>query len=389
MLGIPSRKERQTLELVLDIRSASVGASIVAFGSSLPTVLYTIRVPIAATAGESGATLLPAMLTALKTALETVQSTGLSAVQETHSPARIKQTTVTFGAPWYVAKVKDIVLKQEQPFILTRKKFDTLLEEQVAVEKEKNAGHTMIEHDVTHVVINGYELQDPFNKKTKEIKIALYASFVDTETLTKVRDTIDAQFHRVHVTFRTFPIVLFTTLRSMFWNIDRFTYFDVGGLITDIGVIDNGAITHIASIPFGTQHILKEVQASCALDPLTTASTVAMLERGELHPSCNQDVREALVSAKKNWLLAVQKLVDEQGLALPQRVFVTVDGALLPVFKQIFSAPETRKNIFATDQELQLAVLSLEHFRKHIGGVSEMQVDPFTILTTVFLQATR
>jgi hypothetical protein len=329
------------------------------------------------------------MLAALKTALETISTTGLSQVREVHGAVHIKQATLTFGAPWYVAKVKDVVLKQEQPFSLSQKKFDALLAEQMAVAQEKNAGHVLVEHDVTHVMINGYELQDPFNKKTKEMKIALYASFVDADTLTKVRDVIDAQFHRIHITFRTFPMVLFTTLRSMFWNIDRFTYFDVGGLITDIGVVDKGAITHIASIPFGTQHLLKEVQASCALDPATTVSTVAMLERGELHPSCNQDVREALTSAKKNWLLQVQKLVDEQGLALPQRVFVTADGALLPVFKQIFAAPETRKNIFATDQELQLAVLSLEHFRKYVTGVGEMQVDPFTILTTVFLQATR
>jgi len=383
MLFGVSRKEHRQLELILDIRSASVGASIVSFGEDIPSVLYSIRVPITS-AATSSETLVPAMLTTLQQVLERLVGEGVPVAGDP-----IKHTTVTFGAPWYAAKVRDLVLKKETPFSLTRKKFDVLLAKQVELEKERSSGHTMIEHDVTHVVINGYELQDPFDKKTKELLVAFYASFIDTDILKKVEDTIDTHFHKVAVTYRTFPMVLFTTLRDMFWNVERFTFFDVGGSVTDIGIVDKGAITNIASIPYGKNQLLKDVQAACTMDEATVASTIAMLARGEMHPSCNQNVLEALAAAEKTWVEHIQKLIDTEGLSLPQRVFITADNAIAPIFKEVFGAIETRKNIFGTDQELQLAILSAEHFRKHISFSAEKPIDTFTILTAVFLQATK
>lgn len=389
MLFGGSRKERYTFELVLDVRSASVGGSIVAYGGTVPAVLYATRVPIASNATGAADALVQAMLVSLGTVLDRIVRDGLQTVATTHGTVRLAHATLTFGAPWYLAKVEDVQIKKEQPFTMTRKKFETLLATKVDAEKQKQAGQTMIEHDVTHVVINGYELDDPFDKKTKEMLISFYASFVSTQTLKKITNEIDARFHRLRVSYRTFPIVLFTTLRDMFWNVDRFTFFDVSGLVTEIGIVEGGTITHMLSIPYGTQHLLKDVQTACSMEATVAASAIAMLARGEVHPSCNVQVLEAVKNAQKQWLEQLRSVIDREGLVLPQRVFVSVDHATAPLCKQILSAPETRKNIFATDQELQLAVLTAEQFKKYATFSLDEPVDPFILLTGIFLQATK
>lgn len=388
MLFGGSRKERYTFELILDVRSASVGGSIVAFGNELPIAAYNVREPISAAVGDPDA-LVKGMLTSLNTLLSRIIKDGVPTVTATYGAVRIKQVTLTFGAPWYHAKVEDVLIKKDQPFTMSRKKFDELLSSKVQADKEKQDGHVMIEHDVTRVVINGYELEDPFDKKTTEMDIAFYASFVSAQTIDKITDTITTAFHHVHIRYRTFPIVLFSTLRDMFWNVDRFTFFDVSGAVTDIGIVEGGTITHLLSIPYGTQHLLKDVQAACNMDAAVAESAIAMLVRGEVHPSCNAQVLTALQTAQKQWLDQLRSIIDQAGLALPQRVFVTADMAVGPLCKHMLSTPETRKNIFATDQELQLAVLSAEHLKKYATFSLDAPIDPFTLLTAIFLQSTK
>lgn len=385
-----SKKSHRTLELVLDIRGDSVGGALISFTDTVPLVLYSVRANMTADSGQSPETLVPAMLTSLTYVLSQLTSEGIAQVSNAYGGATIKHITITFNAPWYTAKVKDVVLKKDKPFTLHQKAFDALVAKQLETEKEQSVGHTMIEHDVTHVVINGYELKDPFNKKTNEMLLAFYASFITTDTLTKINDAVTKIIHHAPITYRTAPIMLFTTLRDMFWNIDRFTVFDIGGSITEISIVEGGTITHIVSIPAGTRNLIQEIEAACPMNTKTIASTIAMLARGDIDPACAPGVLEALTTAQNKWAAQVQAtLVDQSGISLPQRVFIATGADTAPVFKQLFSKPETRKNLFGTDQELQVVILSPDHFKKYITTAEQVSINTSTAVTAVFLQATK
>jgi hypothetical protein len=384
-----SSTKHHALELIVNIQSDSVSGTLVSFDDHA-TVLYTTQAALTATATNNPEALVPAMLTALSYTLTQVTSEGVARVSTTNKGAVIKHSTITFSAPWYTSKVKDIILKKDKQFQFTQKAFDVIVAKQAETEKERSAGNTMIEHDVTHVIINGYELKDPFNKKTNEILMAFYTSFINTETLHKINETIAKALHHVPVTYRTFPLMFFTTIRDMFWNIDRFTVFDIGSSVTEISIVEGGAITHIASIPTGSQQLIQKVEASCSMNTQTLASTIAMLARGDMDPSCNQNVLAALTAAQKKWVTEVQTaLVDQGGISLPQRIFISTNTAVAPVFKQLFTTIETRKNLFGTDQELQVALLTPDHFRKYITVSEDYSVSTSTAITMVFLQATK
>lgn len=382
-------KTNTALELILSIQSDAVYGTIVGY-NDLPTVLYSTKKLFSIRDKADNVTLISEMKKALTAVLDTITSDGVRAVVEIHPHARIQHSTVTFSAPWYHAQVKDIVLKKEKPFVLKRKAFDALVEKYTKDTQTNSPQRTMLEHDVTHVMINGYELQDPFNKKTNEISLSFYASFIETTTLHTVRECIATTLHHVPVTYRTASLIAFTTIRNMFWNIDRFTVFDIGSIITEINVVDSGAITHIATIPSGSQTLLAEVEKTCRADTRTTASIIAMLARGEVHPNCAQTIQTAVASIQKKWVTAVQaELVDSAGISLPQKVFIIAQQAMAPMFKQVCTAPKTAQNLFGTNQELQVAIITPDHFRKYITTTENTTLETSTAMTIVFLQATK
>lgn len=382
-------KKNHSLELVITIRGDVVTGTLVSLDTHT-SVLYSTQAQLIEDTTSNPETILPAMLKALSYVLDQVTSDGVAHTSTATHGVTIKHITVAFSAPWYTSKVKDIILKKDKPFRLHQKAFNAIVKKQMDAEKNLSSEHTMIEHDVTHVIINGYELKDPFNKKTNEILIAYYASFIATETLQKVKETITNKLHHVSVTYRTFSLMFYTIIRDMFWNIDRFTVFDIGAHVTEISVVEGGAISQIVSIPIGSQQLIKAVQASCSMDPKTIASTIAMLARGDMDHSCQPEVLETLSVVQRKWVAQVQSvLVDDGGVALPQRVFISTDVTVAPVFKKMFTTPETRKNLFGTEQELQAVVLSLDHFRKYITVPEQYTVDTSTASAILFLQATK
>lgn len=385
-----SKKEpKEALELIVDIRSSSIGAAIVDVGTTPATVRYSARVPIAPDKLTDATIAVETLFETLKRVFESVVHEGVPLLAEADGDTvKIEHITATFGSPWFHAKTRDLEFKKEAPFKLSKKQFDEMVEKQIALEKERAQGQVLVEHDVTNVVINGYELQDPFDKEAKQINVSFYASLMAASTRKKLDELFDTYFHKVDVTYRTFPLMLFTTLRNMFWNIDRFTFLDIGGAITDIGVVQNGALTHLASVPYGANHLLQSVGAECALEPATTASTLAMIARGETDASCNEKAVTALQKAEKKWLQELAKVVDEDGVTLPGRVFVTCDQSVAPVFKATLATEDAKKNVFATDQDLQVTVLDAVHFKKHVTIPQEQSLDTFTVLGATFLKST-
>ncbi|MEY2640957.1 MAG: hypothetical protein RL150_350 [Candidatus Parcubacteria bacterium] len=389
MLGWGTRKQRAECKLIVDIRSASVGAALVVYGEAAPSYVYGTRVPIDAAASKDAAAITPAMLAALAQVGQKVVAEGLPRLAVSTGAPRVTEAVIAFAAPWYTALVHDISVKKEKPFILTRHAWKQLLEEKLTTVAKQPTGYSNLEHDITRVMVNGYELKDPFHKKVQEMLIALYTSFVSEQTKTAVAEAVQKHFHGVPCTYKTMPLISFTTLRDMFWNVDRFTFFDVGGLVTEVGVVEGGTITHIMSVPYGSQHMLQAVQAACSMDDATLTSAMSMLAKNELHPSCTEALATARTAAEQAWVTAIRTQLDVEGITLPPRVFVQVAPSLQPIFGALFGAPQHRKTLFGSDQEIQVAVLTQDHVRKYIDIPKDTLIDPFMLLTALFLRTSR
>lgn len=388
MFGWGARSAQKECVLIVDVRSASVGASLVLYGGERPLVVYTIRVPLDDVSSSDASRIVPAMSRAFEKAVSTAIEKGLPSVSTHGVQPRITHVTVACAAPWYTAHVDELHIKKEKPFVLTPRTWQDMVSTANSVSTHPD-GYIPLERDSTRVMVHGYELADPFHKKVQEMHIDVYTSFMHKETRDMLAAILSTHVHRAPVTFKTMPLISFGTLRDLFWNVERFTFFDIGGSVTELGVVEDGALTHVLSIPYGSNHILQAVRAACPVDDAMLTSALNMLARNELHPSCTETLATARVAAERAWAQAVRTVLDAEGVTLPQRAFVTVTPLLSTLFAALFTSPEHRKTLFGSNQEVQTVVLNQTHVAPHVEIATDVTPDPFMLLTALFLRTTR
>lgn len=383
-----SKKEpKPHRQLVVDIRSSSVSAAIVNTATEIPEIEFVARNYLysLSPSAENINKFLSDMVTLVDKTLDEIATVGLPKLSENKKNIKIEETLVTYGSPWHKVFTKDIKIKKEEEFILTREKFSELVKSQIKDEEEKAVGQRVVEKDVTNVILNGYELTDPFNKKTKELTLSFYVSLMNEKILSSIEEKIDKHFHKTKITNRTFPIILFNSIRNNFINANTFTFFDISGEVTDFGVVDNGALIFTGSVPTGKNHIVRSVAESCKMENTAASSIIGILAKGETHESCAENVSVALEKIEKDWVNSIKKVVEESNLIIPKKVFITVDEEGAEIFSNTLNGTFSKRNLFDTDQDIQAVVLGKDKFRKLITTKEGVKTNPHLILASLFL----
>ncbi|MDA8611428.1 hypothetical protein N9L18_01010 [Candidatus Pacebacteria bacterium] len=382
-----SKEIKAERKLLLDIRSSSVSAAILNTGPEIPEIEYFAQNVLSSSidSGENTERFIKEMLVLVDKTLEEVSTKGLLSLSEKDKKIKIKEVLVTYGSPWNKVFTRDLKIKKEKEFVLTKDKFDKLVEQQIKIEEEKAKGKRVIEKDVTHVILNGYELTDPFDKKAKELTISFYVSFISEKILKSVEDSLDKHFHKIKVTNRTFPIILFSSIRNTLINASTFSFFDISGEVTDFGIVDRGSLIFTGSIPMGKNHIIREVAKNCKMENSSTSSILSLLAKDEANESCNANIKEALEKVEQNWINEMKKSFETAGLSVPKRSFITVDNEGSEIFSKTLNKPFSRRNLFETEQEVQVVVLGEEKLRKFINKKDGTKPNPHICLVSVFL----
>jgi cell division ATPase FtsA len=319
---------------------------------------------------------------------------GISNLSKKNQSLKIEEVFVTYGSPWNKISTKDVKIREDRPFVLTRQKFDYLVKKQIKKEQENNPNQKLLEKDVVSISLNGYETNNPFNKKAKEIVLSFYMSFISQKMMRAVEHKIFYHLHEIKITHRTFFIVMLSSIKNIFSKEDNFVFFDISGEITDFGIVEKGAFSYLSSIPVGINYFVRNAAKICKIEKTTSSSLLNMLAKEEIHQSCPKNIYEELKKFEKEWVNKVHEAIqihinssENNKLNIPPKVILLVDDKGTEIFSRILKSSFAKRNIFETENKIQVIELTVDKFKDFIVKNKERShsISPYTTLSSIFL----
>lgn len=374
-LGFKKSKESFDYTLLISLRSKKVSFALLHEKDTYKEIVYTHSI-------EQNSN--NDLIKTISDGTKRIMSDAIKELSGVRKSIKVKNIEVVLGSSLYDVYIKDLKIEKDQPFILTKDQFQKAIEKHTDVINAEKAGKLILERDVTNVSINGYSLQDPFNKKVNKLDVSFYASFVDQKLIDDIKNTLKQNVHVSKVDFKTYTLNKFDLIRNTFLNVPNYLSIDVTEDYTNIFVVENNSLIYRECFNFGFQNFIQEISEKCAISPAIVESEIKMSMSGELKNTCKPEVEQALCDLKKKWVsMFVSEIVDKAGINIPSKVFLSTNKKIAEIFIQTLSDNENKNLIFRNDKELTLIKLEDRHFNKNVVYKDGVESDIFITINSL------
>ncbi len=168
------------------------------------------------------------------------------------------------SSPWSASQSKTIKIIKDRPFDINNSVLKQILvgEESSIVksleEQTSEAKWKVYEEKIIQSKLNGYKVDDIFGKRTSNLAIELFVSFIPSELKDKISFYVDQKFGKdIKTQNNSCVLSAYSFFRDLYSNKNDFIYVDLGKLVTDIFVVKDDVIFGIASFPFGEESIIQ------------------------------------------------------------------------------------------------------------------------------------
>lgn len=381
----PSWFENESLTLIVDIGSASVGASLVIFGKGQPPkIIASIRENISFQEVISSTQFLHAMNQALEKVLKALQG-------KTKTTVVPKHFFCTLSSPWFILKTRKLSISKNEEFEVTERTIEKFVDDEITklTEELKDIlppqDIRIIEKKIIHIKLNGYEIKNPYKQKTSQLQMAIIVGISSMKVVQSIERKINNFFHAKSVHFGAFPVAAFSAIRDIFPTEKNFLFLDITGEATDVSLIDDDLLTMTVSFPRGKNFFIREISTRFRTVHEEATTLFSMFLRNELEVSKHNEILGIVEHTGNGWLTRFEKVIktlSENG-TLPLKIFFTADTDITPLFLNIISK--------AKSELLMDAVFDVQYLDQHIVSMfvtfeTEVMRDPFIVVETLFAE---
>ena len=387
-------KKKEGVSLIFDIGSGNAGAALVHFKvGEKPNVMYTTREAFRHSKEISGKQLIELKSKALQNVAEKILKDGLPYLREVlQEEPVISEIICFFGAPWYSTKTVSVTLQKLEPFVISESLIQTVVKERESEfihsfdTEAENPSVAIIEEKIIHARLGGYEVEDFFLKKTTELSFSLFMSVLQKEVMDAVRNTLEPFFHSRKITFHSFLLPYFSTIRDIFSHKESFLLVDVTGEVTEITLIKRGVPIATSTYPVGRLFFLRHVAKVLDVSPQIAASFIKVHLEGRSEKSASTNMETYLIEATEKWresfLGALSTLTEEA--FLPKTFFLTAEEDVIPLFRKILA--EEKLDISGLGgEQLEIVPLNQNRLAAFCRFEKKARLDSFFAIEALFL----
>lgn len=386
------KKKRKTIA-IFDIGSGSVGGAIVSIptdGVGAPLILKTVRTDIKFREESNFDFLMKDMISALGNTVNALYKEKLGAPSEIHC---------VLASPWYISLIKAIKVSQDKTFVFNKKLADDLIKKEIATldqtYKNKYGNHksssTQIEKDYPEIIeqhtmavlLNGYMINDPFGRKCKTLEIDMAISLSPRFCLDKIRETISKTFHHTKVSFSSFTIDTYLAIRDKYIIPDSYLLLDIGGDVTDVGIVVKDVLKSTLSFPFGKRTFYKYMCTKLEIELRDAEELYKLYSQGNLSEEFKKKVLPLFKSIENSWGETFRQCISTlpRVLILPKTIFLTADNDIKNWFVNVL---QTEEHIQAMVSDHKCDVVSLDGPEfLNMCNVKEGVCDPFLMVEAI------
>lgn len=273
LFGIRGRSKSSTYGIVVDVGSGSIGVAIIEspYGAKRPTIIWSKRTPVERKhKNPTAASVKCELQLAVQSTLALAAKHGLRALRAHDAKATIANVQVSIAAPWSYTVTKTIRVKHERPFALTKDIIAGMTErartEAHAEFERTNApalqGLALLSNTTMNVYANGYEIREPIGKKVLEVSTEQLIDLADADLVQAVEDAVEKNFRSATLHIHSFMRIYYAALCSMQVHTRDACLVDITDEATELGIVQNGMLVHVAHVPYGTSTIARLIAAA-------------------------------------------------------------------------------------------------------------------------------
>ncbi len=261
-----------------------------------------------------------------------------------HQPLGAPDTITCFlGSPWYAVQSRFIRLEKNTPFTITEKVVSELIEKEIAsfqkeeLAKYADAGNDaqIIEKEIIHIGLNGYQTAHPYGQKAEVLEIGMIVSMSPETVIESIRDHIAKQYHTKEIIFHSFLYGGTLVARDLFLTTHHFLFVDIGGEITDIALMKNGMVMDVVSFPYGKNVLLRKCAKALQKNISDVETLLSLYRANTLESSMRLKIDTILETVRKEWTasfeVALSQLTTE--FLLPEIIALTITKDMLDFFQ--------------------------------------------------------
>lgn len=167
----------------------------------------------------------------------------------------LDQTQVVLYAPWFTSHITS--LSHKEPVIITEK---FLYQQLYTIETPNKLIN--LEKKIVKILTNGYAVNELTRSKLNNISLDVYSSYISDSIYNSINDVLrkSIPFCSKNISYTTSSILLFSQIKRFLVREDNISFIYVGGEITELGIIEDDALSFYATFPIGKHDFLREVQ---------------------------------------------------------------------------------------------------------------------------------
>lgn len=382
-MGLFSSK-KEKLVAIFDIGSGSVGGALVKISSdikSIPTIIKTTRTDIVTRKELDFNLFLKDMILALGFASRALCESKLGAPDE---------IVCVLASPWYISETRNIKMSKEHSFIFTKKIVDELLEKEMvsldALYKNKYGDIESIpeimEHPILGISLNGYLVDDPLGKKTRSIEMNMAISLSPKLCLDKIKDTIAKTFHHTPISFSSFMMSSYISVRDRYDH-ESYLLLDIGGEVTDIAIISKGILKDSLSFPYGKKSLLRDISNKLKIELRDAKEIFSLYNKNVISEKEKSKLEPILDLIRESWVMSFKECITSlpRTLTLPDMMFLTIDSDIKDWFVKIINNEEYIQSMVPNKKFALISLDGPEFF--NMCNVKNCTCDPFLMIETI------
>lgn len=332
-------KNKSKKIILFDFRSSSVAASIISTNqeTSVPKILFVRREHYYFTEAPKADEFINRAHVALKKLIKEVHSFKTTDSDLNHATAEIH---VLYGSPWYTPDFIDIHYQQDKDFVFKRELLAKILKN-ATKDLESKVDGEIIEKNVASILVNGYETDEPFNKKTKDIKMSFYLSHIAEKTKNDIEEIIKNNFHTMEIQNHSHASVLYSFLKQNIPSSNNYLLLDISGEITEITVIRNSFFKKHITIPVGSHIFSRKLSEIYGYDLYNSWSHVNLFLDEKNDPASKKKIGKVFEHIKDYYLdLVKTAFQQEKVIDIPTKIFIISDNEVRSLIKNIFESSD-------------------------------------------------
>lgn len=329
--------------LIFNIGGTSVSAVVVNFiPNSSPKILYAVRIPYKFKQLSHHEMMRDSLKATLHSVCDKIESEGLATLSSLPEGERkIDSIHFVLSSVWCVTQTKVFYFEKKVNFspaeeiqkkLAEKTDIDDSDEEGIPANGQKKM--RFIERSIARILLNGYEVSDPYSKQARKASVYLFESATSKDIVKIVKGEIFKRFHTSKVVFHSFPYVLHSVLKETFTQEKNYLMVDIGSETTEVMFVRDGVLMETVSFPIGKNYIIRKAPKEFGDTPEALADLFSINKDKSTDVDFRNRTDLFLSKIKTEWLEAFNSAVQNfsHTMYLPKTVFLICDEKYETVF---------------------------------------------------------